>query len=108
MFKIYKRTLQIGQTGKGRRLESSLYENHAVTGNSKFSNWLTVPAAVAGVVVGTLVFSVFFAVILIPLGILGLRVWLRLQKLKDGSGAQAIDAEYTVINEAGKTGKPSD
>lgn len=103
MFKIYKRTQHIGRTGKGRRLESFLYENHVVAGNNKFSNWLTIPAAIAGAVVGTLAFSVFFAVILIPLGILGFRAWLRSRKLKDGAGDQAIEAEYTVINEPGKT-----
>jgi hypothetical protein len=54
---------------------------------------------IAGAVAGTLVFSVFFAAILIPLGILGLRAWLRLRQLQKTNLNQSIEAEYTVISE---------
>lgn len=107
MFKIYKRTLHIGQPGHGDRLESS--SATMVSGNSGISKWLTVPAMLAGAVVGTLMFSALFVAILIPLSILGIRAWLRYGKLKDSPGAdRAIDAEYTVITESTKTGEKAD
>ena len=94
MLKVYKRTIHIEQTEPGHRLESS--------GNVKMSNWLTITAMIAGAVIGTLVFSVFFIMILIPLGLLGLGAWLRLRQLKNRTMDQSIEAEYTVITDTEK------
>jgi hypothetical protein len=102
MFKIYKRTIHIGQPGHSDRLEISSATR--VSGNSGISKWLTVPAMLAGAVVGTLMFSALLVAILIPLSILGIRAWLRYGKLKGRSGSdQVIDAQYTVITESDKT-----
>ena len=107
MFKVYKRKIHIGQPEYSNRLESAS-ENTVLTDNSTISKWLTVPVMIAGVVIGTLVFSVFFIAILIPLGILGIRAWLRFQKLKKGPRDQVIDAEYTVVTEYSKTHEKAD
>lgn len=101
MFKIYKRTIQIGTSKNPQhRLEYQVEES---TG-SNLSKILTIPAMIVGAVVGTLVFSVFFAVLLIPLGIVGYKAW---RLLKTGQQAnvgqtasESISAEYTVISDA--------
>ncbi|MGR8998803.1 MAG: hypothetical protein ACU88J_07120 [Gammaproteobacteria bacterium] len=66
------------------------------------SDWLTITAMIAGAVIGTLVFSVFFIMILIPLGLLALGAWLRLRQLKNSTMDQSIEAEYTVITDTEK------
>jgi hypothetical protein len=99
MLKVYKRTIHIGQTEAGHGLES--YGN-VMTGSMKISNWLAITAMIAGAIVGTLVFSVVFVAILIPLGLLGLGAWLRLRKLKYSPMDQSIEAEYTVITDTAK------
>ncbi|MFA5924610.1 MAG: hypothetical protein WC856_25545 [Methylococcaceae bacterium] len=97
MLKVYKRTIHIGQTEVGHRLESSMN-----TSSMKMSDWLTITAMIAGAIIGTLVFSVFFVAILIPLGLLGLGAWLRLRQLKNSQMDQSIEAEYTVITDTAK------
>ena len=94
MLKVYKRTIHIGQTEANHGLESS--------GNVKMSYWLTITAMIASAIIGTLVFSVIFVMILIPLGLLGLGAWLRLRQLKNSKMDQSIDAEYTVISDTKK------
>jgi hypothetical protein len=98
MLKVYKRTIHIGQTEAGHRLESS--------GSMKMSNWLISVAMFASAIIGTLVFSLFFVAILIPLALLGLGVWWRLRQLKNSSMDQSIEAEYTVITDTAKIELP--
>jgi NhaP-type Na+/H+ and K+/H+ antiporter len=101
MFKIYKRTIHIGTSENPQgRLEYQLEESSG----SSLSKILAIPAMIAGAVVGTLVFSVFFAVLLIPAGIVGYKVWRLMrtaqqQNLRQGEG-DSISAEYTVISDA--------
>jgi hypothetical protein len=64
MFKVYKRTIHIGSTAQPQQIEYQVEAN----GRSKISKFLAIPAMIAGAVVGTLVFSVFFAALLILLG----------------------------------------
>ena len=97
MLKVYKRTIHIGQIEAGHRLESS--------GNVKMSNWLTVTAMITSAIIGTVVFSVFFVMILIPLGLLALGAWLRLRQLKKSTMDQSIEAEYMVITDTAKSPK---
>ena len=102
MFKIYKRTIHIGtsQNPQGR-LEYRVEESSG----SNLSKILAVPAMIAGAVVGTLVFSVFFAVLLIPMAIVGFKAW-RLMKTAQQQNRQtegdSITAEYTVISDTDK------
>ena len=101
MFKIYKRTIHIGTSENPQgRLEYQVEES---TGSS-LSKILAIPAMIAGAIVGTLVFSVFFAILLIPLGILGYKAW-RLMKTaqKQNVGqtnSESISAEYMVISDS--------
>ncbi len=52
------------------------------------------------------VFSVFFAVLLIPLGIVGYKAWRLMKAMKQQNGGQtdgeSITAEYTVISDTDK------
>ena len=102
MLKVYKRTIHIGQTEAGYRLKSAMNTGNVMTGSMKISNWLTITSMIAGAIVGTLVISVFFIAILIPLSLLGLGAWLRLRQLKNSQIDQSIEAEYTVITDTTK------
>jgi len=102
MLKVYKRTIHIGQTEGSHGLELSMNTGNVMTGSMKISNWLTITAMIAGAIIGTFVFSVFFVMILIPLGLLGLGAWLRLRQLKNRTMDQSIEAEYTVITDTAK------
>ncbi|WP_181049958.1 hypothetical protein [Methylobacter tundripaludum] len=53
---------------------------------------MAIPAMIAGAIVGTLVFSVFFAVLLIPLGIVGYKAW-RLMKTAQQQNVRQTDSE---------------
>jgi hypothetical protein len=70
MLKVYKRTIHIGQTEASHGRELSMNTGKVMTGNMKISNWLTITTMIAGAIVGTLVFSVFFVAMLIPLVLL--------------------------------------
>ncbi|MCK9637485.1 MAG: hypothetical protein M0R41_14515 [Methylobacter tundripaludum] len=89
MFKIYKRTIHIGtlQNPQGR-LEYHVEESSG----SSLSKIMAIPAMIAGAIVGTLVFSVFFAVLLIPLGIVGYKAW-RLMKTAQQQNVRQTDSE---------------
>ena len=99
MFKVYKRTIHIGNSSQPQQIEYQVEAN----GRSTISKFLAIPAMIAGAVVGTLVFSVFFAALLIPLGFIGFRT-LRLiktaqqQSVRQTEG-ESIAAEYTVISD---------
>ena len=101
MFKVYKRTLHIGSSqNPHERLEYRVEENSG----SSLSKILTIPAMIAGAVVGMLAFSVFFVVLLIPLSIVGYKAWRLLKTAKQQNVGQtdseSITAEYTVISDA--------
>lgn len=103
MFKIYKRTIHIGtsQNPQGR------LEYHVEEGSgSSLSKILAIPVMIAGAIVGTLVFSVFFAVLLIPLGIVGYKAWRLIKTAQQQNvrqtDSEGITAEYTVISETDK------
>lgn len=103
MFKIYKRTIHVGSSNNPQdRLEYQLEES---TGSS-LSKILAIPAMIAAAVIGTLVFSVFFAVLLIPMGIVGYRAWRLMKTIQqqnvDQTDRECINAEYTVISDSDK------
>lgn len=63
--------------------------------SQRLTELLAIPAMVAGAIVGTLVFSALFAILLIPLSILGFKVWRTSQRQQ---AEQTLDAEYTVVS----------
>ncbi len=97
MFKIYKRTIRIGSPEHMRRSETRIEEK-----SGSASKILAIPAAIAGVVVGTLVFSAFFVLALIPLSLLGFKVWRRMNDIRKQADQEIIDAEYTVVSDSDK------
>lgn len=103
MFKIYKRTVHI-RTSKTPI--HSLEYNTRKQPRLGLAKLLTVPAMLAGAVVGALAFSVFFIVLLIPIGIMGFRTWRMLRTARQPGAQQTehdtITAEYTVISETDK------
>lgn len=103
MLKIYKRTIHINYPENPQpRFE---YQLDKKTGAS-LSNILAIPAIIAGAIVETLMFSVFFAVLLIPLGIIGFRAWRMTKAAQQASVRQtegdSIAAKYTVISDKDK------
>jgi len=100
MLKIYKKNIRIDGSGTHPRLESPP--------QSKLSSLLAIPAMIGGAILGTVVFSAFFALLLIPLAIIGIRGWWLLRKLKNAQvGDQSLEAEYTVVSDTSKNQKPT-
>lgn len=104
MLKIYKKAIRIDTSGSNRRIESLAQKSVPEPG--KLSNLLTVPAMLAGAVAGALVFSAFFALLLIPVAVIGLRAWWLLRKYKNTQADQSLDAEYTVVSDTSKKSSP--
>ena len=69
MLKVYKRTIPIGRTEASHGRDLSMNTGNVMAGGVKVYNWLTITTMIAGAIIGTLVFSVFFVAILIPLGL---------------------------------------
>jgi len=103
MIKIYRRTIQIGTPDHlQQRIEYRVEEKPGF----RFANILAIPAMVAGAILGTLMFSMFFIILLIPLGIFGFRAW-RLMKSAQQQPPhrdqdESISAEYTVVTDKDK------
>lgn len=102
MLKIYKQTVHFDTSQKPQgRLEYRVEESSG----SSLSKILAIPAMIVGAVVGTLVFSAFFAVLLIPMGIVGFKAWRMLKTAQQQSRqpeGDSITAEYTVVSDKDK------
>ena len=99
MLKIYKRTIHIGTPTHIQRLGSTGYYAQEKSVSQRISNVLAIPAMIAGAILGTLLFSMFFVVLLIPMGIIGFRAWRLMKNAKQQASDQSIDAEFTVIDD---------
>ena len=94
MIKIYKRIV-LNQSAGDPRLTADNSSSGLL-----WRKWLAIPAMVAGTLVGVVVFSAFFALLLIPLTIVAARAWWAFRKLKQArSDSESIHAEYTVIKD---------
>jgi len=98
MHKFYKKIIFIDSSNPDLRLQADQQEAPAGIGQ-RFSRLLTVPALIAGGLVGAVFFSAFLALLLIPLAIWGARSWWLVRKLKTEQSQQIIDGEFTVIDE---------
>lgn len=98
MFKIYRRTIRIKDSEGARRLE---YRVGEPTGT--LAKILAIPLLFGTAVVATLVFSLFFVVLLMPLGLVAFNVWRRMKELRQVADQEIIDAEYTVVSEQDKS-----
>jgi uncharacterized membrane protein len=99
MLKIYKRTIHIGTPEHIQRVDSSAYYGQKKSVSQRIFSVLTIPAMIAGAILGTLMFSIFFAVLLIPMGVIGFRAWRLMKIAKQKARDQSIDAEFTVIDD---------
>lgn len=100
MLKIHRKIIHIGATGQQPRIES-IGQDSSPTG--KLASLLTIPAMLAGAVAGALVFSAFFALLLIPLAIIGGRFWWKLRKLRSTQApGDSLEGEYTVVSDREK------
>ncbi|WP_404356973.1 hypothetical protein [Methylotuvimicrobium sp. KM1] len=99
MFKVYKRSIHLGTTLHPQQIEYQVEVND----RSKISKFLAIPVMIAGAVVGTLVFSVFFVALLIPFGFIAYRAWRLIRTAQQQSVSQnkgeSLAAEYTVISD---------
>ncbi|PKM37576.1 MAG: hypothetical protein CVV06_05195 [Gammaproteobacteria bacterium HGW-Gammaproteobacteria-10] len=100
MFKIHKRTIHISTSENSQQRLKNQVEKSS---HFSISNILAIPAMIVGAIVGTLVFSVFFAVLLIPLEILGFKAWRMMKSAQKqtmhGTEGDSITAEYTVLSD---------
>ena len=72
-------------------------KNNSSSG-SGLGNWLTFLTAIPLIIIGTLAFSIIFALALIPIAIMGFRAWRLLRKLNQAQSGQSLEADYTVIS----------
>ena len=63
---------------------------------------IAIPILLLIVVLSVLVFSAFFALLLIPLTIVGFRFWRALKLAKKNQHGDAIDAQLTVLDKTDK------
>ena len=102
MFRVYKRTVQISSAQPLASSHTNTYRVSGETSTHKVPTVLTVPLMIAGAVVGTVLFSMFFALLLVPMGIVGFKAWRLMKKTQQQSDGQTITAEYTVISKSEK------
>ncbi|RIZ72108.1 MAG: hypothetical protein D0530_00550 [Methylococcales bacterium] len=63
---------------------------------------IAIPILLLIVVLSVLVFSAFFALLLIPLTIVGFKFWRALKLAKKNQHGDAIDAQFTVLEKTDK------
>jgi len=99
MFRVYKRTIQIGSQRPIGVSDTNTYRVGETVSVHKLPMFLTVPLMLVGTVVATALFSMFFVLLLIPMGIVGFKAWRLMKKTQNQTLDQTIEAEYTVISE---------
>ncbi|ANE55036.1 MULTISPECIES: hypothetical protein [Methylomonas] len=93
MLKIYRKVVVINPNSEQPQLPPATKPL-----SQRLTELLAIPAMVAGAIVGTLVFSALFAILLIPLSILGFKVWRAWRTAQRQQAEQTLDAEYTVVS----------
>lgn len=63
----------------------------------KLPSLIAIPLLLVTVVACVILSSVFFAILLIPMSIVGIRFWRRIKLAQKTKHGNVIDAEYTVI-----------
>ena len=63
----------------------------------KLPSLIAIPLLLVTVVACVILSSVFFAILLIPMSIVGIGFWRRIKLAKKTNHGNVIDAEYTVI-----------
>jgi len=99
MFKIYKKVVVFNTSDPNKRLEANAHGITPETGTFRLSNLLTIPALIIGGLVSIVFFSAFFALLLIPVGILSYKFWRLFKKAQQTEATESLEAEYTVIKD---------
>jgi len=63
---------------------------------------IAIPILLLIVALSVLLFSAFFALLLIPLTIIGFKFWRALKLTKQNQNGDAIDAQFTVLDKTDK------
>jgi len=64
--------------------------------------FIAIPILLIIVVLSVLVFSVFFALLLIPLSVIAFKLWRTVKLAKKSQHGDVIDAQYTVLEKTDK------
>ncbi|MEC4746943.1 hypothetical protein [Methylomicrobium sp. Wu6] len=102
MIKIYKKVIFNETVKQDHRLESPEQVACVKTRAFRVPDLIAIPVMVIAAVFGALVFSAFFALLLIPVAILAVRTWWIFRKLRQHPIDQSLDVEYTVISHTSK------
>lgn len=105
MFKIYKKTIHFENINGIPHLKA----DDALQQQTGFrlTKLITVPAMIIGSLVSVVVFSAFFALLLIPVGIFAYKFWRQTKKMSETAhNSDIIDAEYTVVAENSQHNPP--
>ena len=65
--------------------------------SSNLPRFIAIPLILVIVVASVIMFSVAFAILLIPMAIMGFRFWKMLRLAQKQQNGDVIDAQYTVI-----------
>jgi hypothetical protein len=65
--------------------------------SSNLPRFIAIPLILVIVVASVVMFSVAFAILLIPMAIMGFRFWKMLRLAQKQQNGDVIDAQYTVI-----------
>ena len=65
--------------------------------SSNLPRFIAIPLILVIVVASVVMFSVSFAILLIPMAIMGFRFWKMLRLAQKQQNGDVIDAQYTVI-----------
>lgn len=60
--------------------------------------FIAIPLILIIVIVSALLFSVIFAILLIPMAIVGYKYWKKMQNAGSPNDADVIEAEYVVLD----------
>ncbi len=64
----------------------------------KLPRIIAIPLLLIIVIVSALLFSVIFAILLIPMAIVGYKYWKKMQNAGSPNDADVIEAEYVVLD----------
>ena len=64
---------------------------------SNLPSFIAIPLVLVIIAGSIILFSVFFAILLIPMAIIGYKFWRAIKLAQKANDANVIEAEYTVI-----------
>jgi hypothetical protein len=65
--------------------------------SSNLPSFIAIPLLLVIIAGSIILFSVFFAILLIPMAIIGYKFWRAIKLARKSDAGNVIDAEYTVI-----------